>query len=48
MVFLYLGIIISLIGIALMFVMEYSPVGWFVLVIGIYFSLKGRKKLDNN
>ncbi len=44
--YMYVGSILCLIAIALMIVMEYSIVGWFVMIVGFYFCIKARNKLD--
>ena len=44
--YLYIGSILCIISIGLTFVMEYSMAGWLVMIIGFYFCIKARNKLD--
>ncbi len=45
--YMYIGSILCVIAITLMIVMEYSIVGWFILMVGFYFCIKGRNNRDN-
>jgi len=42
--YMYVGAILSVIAITLMFILEYSVIGVLVMFVGIYFFSKGRNK----
>ncbi len=47
MIFIYIGVILSLIAIVLMSSNRFPILGCFLLIIGVYFGLKGRNKIDS-